>query len=138
VYRLILILMILVLFVQCQKSNSVKKTNETNANESNTVKQKFDVEKMKNIINKSNRMDIEVFFAISFCHKYFVSQFEKEADMLSDYKKTEFFEKKKVEFYKTIKYSSKQYDDFLDKNTKAITDYISTHPDFAEFFTTHN
>lgn len=138
--KLLLFFILLLLFVQCKKSNEINENSneDNNQNENNITKPKIDFDAMKKIIENSTSMDTEVFVAISVCHKFYVSKFDDEVKNLNEEEQKLFFYKKKIEFYKSIKYSEDQYLDFMQKNQQSVDEYIKSHSEILEYLTSIN
>ena len=94
--------------------------------------------KMERIVENSRKMNIEVFFAISVLHKKYVLQFIDEYNDMDDQKKKIFFDMKREEFFEKIKYTDKEYYDFMDKNTHEMNLYIKEHKEIEEYLTSIN
>lgn len=124
----------MVLF-SCKKDENNKIENDNN---SNIEKPKIDFDAIKKVIDNSSSMDINVFFAISVYHKYFISNLQDQANKMNDEEQKTFYQEKKIEFFKTIKYSEKEYNDFMDKNINQMNEYISSHPEIADYLISTN
>jgi hypothetical protein len=138
--KVIFLCLIMLLFFQCTKNNDKKpKNNKTDLeyiekdNETN-----IDFTAMKKLVDESSAINIEVFFAISVLHKHYISQFINEIDTLSEDEQKDFFQKKKVEFFQSIKYTEDEYNDFMQKNMDKMNDYINSNKDIEKYLTTIN
>lgn len=135
--KFIFLLVVLALFSQCNKESNKKNVSEDVTTDI-VNKEKIDFDAMKKIIDDSQSMDVEVFIAVSVYHKYYISKYDEETKGLTEEQQKEFFSNKKDEFYKTIKYSEKDYTNFMEKNSTSINNFISTHPEIAEYLTSTN
>lgn len=133
--KAILFLLFLFIFFDCKKEDDNLNNVEDN---SNIEKPKIDFEAMKSLIDNSVEIDIEVFFAISVYHKYYISRFHEEAAGLNEDEQKVFYLKKKDEFFKSIKYSEAEYNNFMEKNINSMNEYISSHPEISEFLISTN
>ena len=129
-------LIILLIFWGCKKENIGSKI-EDNKN-SEVERPKIDFAGLRETIDNSTTMDIEVFFAISVCHKYQISQFQQEVEGKSEEEQKIFYLQKKNDFFKSIKYTEDQYNGFIDKNANLMNEYISNHPEIAEYLISTN
>lgn len=137
--RFITILFI-ILFLSCFKRDSTIKNNnqETQIIEKDYDFEEIDNEKLKNIIDKSEQIDVKVFFAISILHKNFIDQFIDSVKDKTEEEQKKFFEEKNIEFFNKIKYSEEQYLEFQKKNEKALIDYLNRHPELMKYLVTIN
>ncbi|OHD12338.1 MAG: hypothetical protein A2086_08885 [Spirochaetes bacterium GWD1_27_9] len=136
--KIIVVFFLILFFLQCRKNNS--EFTDKNLEDSTNEEQKLtiDFEEMKRIIDSSKEIDVEVFFAISVYHKYTISEFENEVNVLSEEEQKKFYEKKKIEFFDSIKYTEEQYNDFMLKNINSMQDYLNLHPDIASYLVSSN
>jgi hypothetical protein len=138
----IILLVLLLLLNQCiklPKKNQNKNLNNSYNNEMNIKKNsEIDMEKMKSIVADSNSMNIEVFAAMSVLHKNYSKQFEKDTVNLNEEEQKKFFEQKKNDFFKTMKFSEAEYNAFLEHNLDKINEYISEHKEISEFLMSIN
>ena len=95
-------------------------------------------EVLEKMVAQSEQINVEVFFAISVLHRRYANQYLEHTEILSEEDKKVFYEKKKKEFFKTIKYTNAQYDQFFSENLEAINSYITQHPEIMEYLTTIN
>lgn len=98
----------------------------------------IDFDKMQSIVDKSKSMDVDVFFAISVLHRKYILSFEDEANKLLESQRGDFYEAKRKAFFDTIKYSEKQYNDFVTNHTDELNNYVNQFPEIAKFLTTTN
>gem|GEM_PF-1900340 len=139
---LLLISIIILITNQCTKNNK-KSANQDQTEESysfddSNIDSKINIDEMKKKVKESTEMDVEVFFAISVLHKDYISRNVDEMNNLPEDEQKKFFEKKKTEFFNTIKYSEKQYEDFLQNHAEELIQYSNKHKEFQEYFKTIN
>jgi hypothetical protein len=121
---------------QCRKKNETTTTVTTTTD--NRSQEKINMDEMKKKIDESAEMSTEIFIAIAVYHKYYTSSYEEQTKGMNDEEKSKFYEGKKVEFFKTIKYSEKEYNDYMQKNSNEINEYIINHPEITEYLTSNN
>ena len=132
-------LIILILFFsQCSKNNSKAKEEEENTGFEETTSNTIDFNAMKKLLDNSKELNIEVFFAISVLHKKYVSQFENQAVSLSEDQQREFYHQKKIEFFKSIKYTEEEYDSFMQNHIEEMNEYINEHKAIREYLISIN
>ena len=136
-----LLLLILLVFSNCKKKSLTNNNDNENMNieiPDTTEDGEINFDKMNNIIQKSDKLTVEVFFAISVLHKKFIMQFMSEVERLSEDDKKVFFLEKKKDFFKEIKYSEEEYYNFMEKNTNLMNEYIKDHKDIEKYLTSIN
>ena len=140
--KVLLLFVILFLLTQCGKKT--KKDNESTEENVNVQQNKLDAKKeidfdsMKQIIDNSEKMDMDVFFAISVLHKYNITKHAGEVENLAEEEQKKFFEQKKKEFFNSIKYSEAEYISFMEKNIEQLNEYQNEHPAIRDYLTTIN
>ena len=100
--------------------------------------QSIDFDKMTQIVENAKSLDVEVFFAISVLHRRYIKSLESEASALSADQREKFYTEKKNEFFKTLKFSESQYNDFMTKNVAELNNYINQYPEITQYLTTDN
>ncbi len=100
--------------------------------------QSIDFDKMSQIVENAKTLDVEVFFAISVLHRRYIKSLEAEAAGLSADQREKFYTEKKNEFFKTMKFSESQYNDFMTKNVDELNNYINQYPEITQYLTTDN
>ncbi len=137
--KLIIVGVLIIIFAQCQciKKPEVKNENESNymSNDNNTG---IDFDAMKRKIDESKQMDIDVFFAISVLHKKYISQFAEETASMTEEEQKKFYNDKKVEFFKTIKYTENEYENFMKTHLNEMNEYINNHKAIADYLISIN
>lgn len=140
--KVLLFLMILFLLTYCgKKGNTDKKNNEENMNVQSdrlNAKNEIDFDAMKKIIDNSDKLDMDVFFAISVLHKYNIDQHIGEVENLSKEEQQKYFEQKKKDFFDSIKYTEDEYISFMENNIEQLNEYQNEHPAIREYLTTIN
>ena len=130
--------------VSCEKRNqNVPQQTETieideNTDYNETTVQTIDFDKMNEIIANAKTMDVEVFFAISVLHSRYIKSLDKEAAALSTEQREKFYTEKKNEFFKTMKFSESQYNDFMTNHVSELNNYINQYPEITQYLTTDN
>ena len=138
---IILFSLILIICPSCFKFFSKKNNKEQQISTEKIIISKntpLDTEKMRSIINNSASINLDVFAAISVLHKDFVDKFAEEIIKLNEDEQTKFYEAKKIEFFKSIKYTENDYNNFMTANVDKINEYLTEHKEIAEFITTSN
>ena len=140
--KVLLFIIIIFLTIHCgKKGNEAKKNSEENIkiqkNKLN-AKTKIDFDSMKKIIDNSEKLDMDVFFAISVLHKYNITKYAEEVENLSKEEQQKFFEQKKKEFFDSIKYSEAEYRNFMENNIERLNEYQNEHPAIRDYLTTIN
>ena len=132
--KVLLFLMILFLLTYCgKKGNTDKKNNEENMNVQSdrlNAKNEIDFDAMKKIIDNSDKLDMDVFFAISVLHKYNIDQHIGEVENLSKEEQQKYFD--------SIKYTEDEYISFMENNIEQLNEYQNEHPAIREYLTTIN
>ena len=133
-------ILIIIVFLYSCKNNNQEKTPQVNKENHNPENNKkvIDMDAMKEIIAKSSEMNMDVFFAISVYHKYYVSKFSPETAVMSEDKQKVFYEKKRIEFFKSIKYTEKEYNSFMETNKNKLNNYLNDHPEIANYLISTN
>ncbi|HOJ64278.1 MAG TPA: hypothetical protein PLE45_07635 [Spirochaetota bacterium] len=138
--RYIFIILFIFLSLACFKKERITNdsNNQENVIEENNKFKEIDVVKMRELIDKSEEMNVEVFFAISILYKNFISPFiDTMKDKPEDDQKI-FFEEKTKEFFNSIKYTEEEYLEFQRKNEKALIEYLNHHPELIDYLVTIN
>jgi hypothetical protein len=130
------VLCLFLLAFQCRKNTET--TTSVTTTTDNQGQEKVNMDAIKKMIDDSDGMNTEIFVAIAIYHKYYTSSFEDQTKNMSDDEKSRFYEGKKAEFFKTIKYPEKEYNDFMQKNSNEINEYIVNHPEITEYLTGNN
>ena len=129
--KVLFFLIILILTVQCEKKSNLdkKESEEDTTIQTNKLnaKSEIDFDAMKKIIDNSETLDMDVFFAISVLHKYNISRHVGEVENLSEEEQKKFFEDKKREFFNSIKYTEDEYRNFMEKNIEQLNEYQNEH-----------
>ncbi len=133
--KYIFTIIIILFFFSCFKKEN---SNNIDQNNNTEFKEEIDFDKMKELINKSEKIDIEVFFAISILHKNFIDQFVEQVKEKTEEEQKIFFEEKNKEFFKTLKYTEEEYLEFQLKNEKILIDYLNHHPELMKYLITIN
>jgi hypothetical protein len=133
----ILILVSLLAF-QCKKNNENTNTEDNVTTETESDKSKVDLSEMKNIIDSSTEINLEVFIAISVLKKNYIYQFENDINKLTEANQTKLIDEKNRVFFESLKYTEKEYNDYLQKNFQQVNQYIINHPEITAYFTTTN
>lgn len=85
----------------------------------------------------SEKMTIEIFFAISALHKSHIAQYEEQLESMTEEQLKIFYAEKKEEFFQTIKYTQVEYDNFslimIERYPVELNNYMNEHPEFREF-----
>lgn len=138
-YIFIAILSIFLLF-SCFKKDSLN--NFDQASFSSIIEEdkekEINLDKLREIIDKSDKIDIEVFFAISILHKSFIDQFIDKVSNRSEEEQKIFFKEKNKEFFRILKYTEEEYREFQLKNEKSLIDYLNSHPELMNYLITIN
>ncbi|HOV14988.1 MAG TPA: hypothetical protein PK771_11930 [Spirochaetota bacterium] len=132
--RVFLFIFIILALLNCRKDQK----NIVDESNSEVEKPKIDFDAMKELIARSSNIDMDVFFAISVCHREYISRYQAEADKLDEEKQKAFYLQKKIEFFNSIKYTEEQYNEFMEKNINQMNDYINNHPDISEYLISTN
>ena len=119
-----------------QQTEIIETDENTDYNE--TTVQTIDFDKMTQIVENAKSLDVEVFFAISVLHRRYIKSLETEAATLSADQREKFYTEKKNEFFKTLKFSESQYNDFMTKNVAELNNYINQYPEITQYLTTDN
>ena len=146
--RFILILSIAfvfcLMFASCNKKTQTQTTvieqdvpTEEDDNANNDI-QTIDFARMEQIVTDAKTLDVEVFFAISVLHSRYIKSLEQEASALSADQREKFYIDKKNEFFKTLKFSESQYNDFMTKHVTELNNYINQYPEITQYLTTDN
>lgn len=93
---------------------------------------------MEEIIKKASKLNVEVFMAISILHKKYISQFVDQVKNLPEEEQKKFFEEKKIEFFKSIKFTLEEYENFLKNHPEEINEYIIQNEKIRNYLTTIN
>ena len=137
---IILLIFSILFFPQCLKFS--KKNGNANNNQDTSLMNKngngIDFEKLRSVVDNSNSIDLDVFVAISLLHKNYISQFTNETANMTEDQQKKYFEQKKKEFFKTIKYTEAQYNAYIVANLDKINEYIASHKEIGEFLTSIN
>jgi hypothetical protein len=140
--KVLFLLIILILFTQCgKKAKQDKESTEENVNVQQNklnAKKEIDFDSMKKIIDNSEKMDMDVFFAISVLHKYNITKHAEEVENLAEEEQKKFFEQKKKDFFNSIKYSEAEYISFMENNIERLNEYQNEHPAIRDYLTTIN
>ena len=143
-FKYILIFLIIFSLFACNKTKE-KEINETEyietynfENEDEIQASSIDFNKMQKIIENSSKMDVEVFFAISVLHRKYINAFEEQAQQLDEKMRNDFYSQKRVEFFNTIKYSEKQYNDYVTTHQSELNNNINQYPEIAQYLTSTN
>lgn len=134
--KLVIFFLLVLIITGCKKEK--EGTQNEGANKTEVEKPKIDFEEIKNKIDVSQSLDIEVFFAISVYHKYYISTFQKEAETKTEEEQKKFYLQRKDDFFNSIKYSEKEYNEFMEKNAASMSEFISAHPDIADYLISTN
>ena len=145
-FRYFVIFIMICSLFSCGKKNPVKTEESITVDsyedialqEAEEKPSAIDFDKMQSIVDKSKSMDVEVFFAISVLHRKYILSFEDEAAKLPESQRAQFYETKRKAFFETVKYSEKQYNDFVTNHTSELNNYINQFPDIAQYLTTTN
>lgn len=140
-FGLIIIIVIVVFGFQCKKSN--KKNNSIGTNttlQKQNLKKKIFVsyDKLFKIIQDSNTMDIDTFFAITVCIKINAKKYNNKIESLTIKQKTDFFENKTKSFFNSIKFSQDEYNNFIIEHSDEIPSYLELHPELKPYINTFN
>ncbi len=141
--KILLYIIILLLIIHCGKKKNIKNQiqNESDLS-SQTIesddKSSLDFEGMKIKVEKSEKLDPEVFLAISALHKYHITQNISQAENLSKIEQQKFYEKKKKEFFDSIKYTEEEYTKYMENNLEKLNEYQNEHPAIRNYLTTIN
>lgn len=134
--KVIVFFIVFIFIFSCKKDNKPVENNESVIISENS--NNIDFNYMENLVKKSSKLDIDVFFAISVLHKRYISQFvEQVKDKSEDEQKT-FFQSKKKDFFNSIKYTEDEYDSFMSGNFEQMNEYINTHKKIQEYLTSIN
>ena len=132
----------MILIVQCNKKNNLDKKESEEDTSTQTsklnAKSEIDFDAMKKIIDNSETLDMDVFFAISVLHKYHISQYVGEVENLSEEEQKKYFEQKKRDFFNSIKYTEDEYRSFMERNIEQLNEYQNEHPAIRDYLTTIN
>lgn len=134
--KVVLSIFLILIFFTCKKATKDRAEDIIKIPESQ--QQGIDFAYMENLVKKSNKLNVEVFFAISVLHKKYISDFIEETKSMPEDKQKDFFEQKKKEFFKTIRFSEDEYNNFMKKHPDEINDYISKNQLIREYLTTLN
>ena len=129
VYLLIIIFFIFTFECKLWHKNNGDNTTDTEIN-NNNEKSNIDFRGLQERIKNADKIDMDVFMAISVLHKRYVTQYVDDTLNMSDEEKHNFFEEKKKDFFKTIKFSEQEYNSFMEKNLDKLNDYQNIHPEF--------
>ncbi len=132
------LLVIAALFmVQCVKKPETGKQNESDYI-THDKGDEIDFDEMKHEIDASRQMDMDIFFAISVLHKKFISGFSGQTASMTEDQQKAFYSEKKKEFFKTIKYSESDYNNFMKNHAAEMNDYINDHKAIGEYLISIN
>ena len=94
----VLLSIFLFLFITCKKENKDDLNTLIDNSDVNVKKSKIDFDKLKSLISSSSSIDLDVFFAISVCHKEYISKFQDAANKLDEDDQKLFYQEKKSDF----------------------------------------
>ncbi len=135
----IILVIFIIFFLQCPKNRNKNQGNENqNINPEINDNKGIDFIGMKKIVDNSKKLDIDVFFAISVLHKQYTLQLVDTAKNLPEEEQKSFFDSKKKEFFKSIKYSEQDYDKFMETHIDEMNDYIINHKVIADYLNSEN
>jgi hypothetical protein len=127
------------LSLECKLWHKNKNDNSTDAEITNgNDKSNIDFKGLQDKIKNADKMDMDVFMAISVLHKKYIAQFVDETANMNEEEKHNFFESKKKDFFKSMKFNEQEYNSFMEKNIDKLNDYQNIHPEFREYLTTNN
>jgi len=129
--RIFILVVIIFTIISCQKRN------EQNTGTENAISDVFfeDEVVIRKAIEDSNKLDIEVFIAISILYNNYVRSYMDQSIVMSEEDQIAFFTEKRKEFFTTIKYTESEYDDFMINNEQLFINYLSNNPELQKFFT---
>lgn len=137
-----IIVLIIIFSSNCKKeiSNEIHEDpqNEKMEYTKNDSETTIDFVEMRKKIKNSDKINIEVFFAISVYHKYYISQYIEDVNHLSEEDQKIFFLQKKKGFFNSIKYSEEEYNRFMENNIDEMNIYINSHKDIQEYLLSIN
>ena len=139
--KILLFVILLLLIIHCGKNKTSNKNNENNTNNQTLEsedKNDIDFEGMKDRIKNSEKLDVDVFIAISVLHKYHISQYVDQVENLPKIQQQKYFEQKKKDFFNSIKYSEQEYRKFMENNIEQLNEYQNSHPAIRDYLTTIN
>lgn len=135
----VLILIALIFGAGCKKDTTSiedEQIVDSISTESETT-ETLNFDHLKEKVKDSQKMTIDIFFAISALHKNHINKYESQLETMTEEQLKVFYAEKKHEFFQTIKYTEEEYDSFsiimIEKYPAELNNYMSEHPEYREY-----
>ncbi len=118
------------LFSACKKSAD---SDVSDAGENGAVSINF--ETIKKAVDSAPQLNPEIAVYISILHKNYINNLSIDPNSTTEEAQMKLYDDGRKQFFASIKFTEKEYDDYFNANMGDINDYIQSHPDLMDFLT---